>query len=59
MKVDRSKEAFNQLVQDWKGILISDNYGVYVNWINQRHTVPESLRMKSGGLIFIHECFYF
>jgi len=35
---NRSKEAFNQLVEDWKGILISDNYGVYVNWANKRQT---------------------
>ncbi len=25
----RSKEAFNQMIQDWNGILVSDGYGLY------------------------------
>jgi transposase len=32
--LNRSKKAFDQLVDNWKGILVSDNYGVYVNWVN-------------------------
>ena len=47
---NRSKEAFNQLVEDWKGILISDNYGVYVNWINKRQTCLAHLIRKAKGL---------
>lgn len=35
---NRSKLAFDQLVQDWQGILVSDDYGVYVNWVNSRQT---------------------
>lgn len=27
--LNRSKQAFQELVQDWDGILVSDNYGVY------------------------------
>jgi transposase len=46
----RSKQAFNELVQDWQGILISDNYGVYVNWINQRQTCLAHLIRKAKGL---------
>lgn len=34
----RSKEAFLTLVKEWKGILISDGYRVYRNWINLRQT---------------------
>jgi transposase len=34
----RSKEAFLALIGDWKGILISDGYGVYQKWINLRQT---------------------
>jgi transposase len=47
---NRSKEAFNKLVEDWKGILISDNYGVYVNWINQRQTCLAHFTRKAEGL---------
>jgi transposase len=34
----RSKEAFRALVKDWCGILISDGYGVYRDWLGQRQT---------------------
>ena len=29
----RSKEAFAALIDDWAGILVSDGYGVYQNWV--------------------------
>ena len=47
---NRSKEAFNKLVEDWKGILISDNYGVYVNWVNKRQTCLAHYIRKAKGL---------
>ena len=47
---NRSKEAFHKLVEDWKGILISDNYGVYVNWINQSQSCLAHLIRKAKGL---------
>lgn len=34
----RSKQAFLELVDDWKGILVSDNYGLYTSWINRRQS---------------------
>jgi transposase len=34
----RSKEAFFALIDEWKGILVSDGYGVYQDWVNQRQT---------------------
>jgi len=47
---NRSKEAFLQLIDDWKGILISDNYGVYANWVNKRQTCLAHLIRKAKGL---------
>src|SRR5919199_5097194 len=34
----RSKEAFAALIDDWEGILVSDGYGVYQNWVARRQT---------------------
>jgi transposase len=34
----RSKEAFAALIDDWAGILVSDGYGVYQNWVQVRQT---------------------
>ena len=34
----RSKEAFAALIDDWAGILVSDGYGVYQNWVACRQT---------------------
>lgn len=38
MHPKRSKEAFFDLIEDWTGILVSDGYGVYQNWVNRRQT---------------------
>jgi len=35
---NRSKKAFDELIADWNGILVSDTCGVYVNWVNSRQT---------------------
>ena len=47
---NRNKEAFFQLIEDWKGILISDHYGVYVKWVNQRQACLAHLIRKAKGL---------
>jgi transposase len=47
---NRSKQAFEELTADWKGILISDNYGVYVNWVNQRQTCLAHLIRRAKAL---------
>ena len=47
---NRSKTAFDQLVDDWKGILVSDNYGVYVNWINTRQSCLAHYIRKAKAL---------
>jgi transposase len=48
---NRSKQAFEQLVDDWRGILISDNYGVYVKWVNSRQTCLAHYIRKAKALV--------
>ena len=40
----RSKEAFEQLVKDWEGILVSDGYGLYRKWINRQTCLAHLIR---------------
>lgn len=47
---NRSKEAFEQLIGAWVGILVSDNYGVYQKWANQRQNCLAHLIRKAKGL---------
>jgi transposase len=47
---NRSKEAFLELIQDWRGILISDNYGTYRKWIHLRQTCLAHLIRKAKAL---------
>ena len=47
---NRSKEAFLELIQDWRGILISDNYGTYKKWVNLRQTCLAHLIRKAKAL---------
>lgn len=35
---NRSKEAFKSLVKDWEGILVSDGYRLYTDWVGLRQT---------------------
>jgi transposase len=32
----RSRDAFRKLVRHWQGILVSDNFSVYQDWVNKR-----------------------
>ena len=46
----RSKEAFTALIDDWAGILVSDGYGVYQNWVQARQTcLAHLIRSAQGG----------
>jgi len=45
----RSKEAFDQLIQDWDGILVSDSYGLYRKWV-KRQTCLAHLIRKADAL---------
>ena len=40
----RSKDAFNKLVKDWDGILISDGYGLYQKWVNRQTCLAHLIR---------------
>lgn len=31
---NRSKQAFLELIKDWQGVLVSDNYGTYKKWVH-------------------------
>jgi len=46
----RSRKAFEALVENWRGILVSDNYGVYQNWVNRRQLCLAHLIRKATGL---------
>jgi transposase len=47
---NRSKEAFFDLIDDWKGILVADGYGVYQTWVNRRQTCLAHLIRTTRGL---------
>lgn len=47
---NRSKEAFNQLIDTWNGILISDDYGLYRKWVGLRQTCLAHLIRTAKGL---------
>lgn len=40
----RSREAFDKLVEDWDGILISDGYGLYRKWVNRQTCLAHLIR---------------
>jgi transposase len=46
----RSKEAFAALSEDWVGILVSDGYGVYQQWVAQRQTCVAHLIRAARSL---------
>jgi transposase len=46
----RSKEAFAALIDDWAGILVSDGYGVYQNWVARRQTCLAHLIRSARSL---------
>jgi transposase len=46
----RSCEAFNELIRKWQGILASDNYSVYKNWVKQRQSCLSHYIRKARGL---------
>ncbi len=47
---NRSKKAFKRLIENWRGILISDSYGLYRSWVNDRQTCLAHLIRKAIGL---------
>jgi len=47
---NRSAKAFQALIEDWNGILISDGYAVYQKWVNLRQTCLAHLIRDARGL---------
>lgn len=47
---NRSKQACQDLIQDWGGISVSDNYGAYTKWIDLRQTCLAHLIRKTKSL---------
>jgi transposase len=47
----RSQTAFEQLIADWQGILVSDDYGVYQSWRGLRQTCLAHLIRTAKGLV--------
>lgn len=45
----RSREAFHELIGHWQGILVSDNYRVYQNWVNRRQNCLAHYIRKARG----------
>lgn len=46
----RSKKAFLALIENWRGILISDGYNVYQKWVHLRQTCLAHLIRHAKGL---------
>lgn len=47
---NRSRAAFEALVKDWDGILVSDGYRLYCNWVGLRQTCLAHLIRDAKGL---------
>ena len=47
---NRSKAAFRALINDWQGILISDDYAVYQQWTHGRQSCLAHLIREAKGL---------
>jgi transposase len=47
---NRSRKAFESLIGDWQGILVSDGYGVYQQWIHGRQSCLAHLIRRAKGL---------
>lgn len=47
---NRSREAFEKLIGAWSGILVSDDYGIYRKWVNERQSCLAHLIRKASGL---------
>ena len=47
---NRSGKAFQQLIRDWEGILVSDGYSIYCKWVGLRQTCLAHLIRDAKGL---------
>lgn len=47
---NRSREAFKELIGHWHGILVSDNFRVYQNWVEKRQNCLAHFIRKARSL---------
>jgi transposase len=47
---NRTRKAFEALIGEWQGILVSDGYGVYQQWVHGRQTCLAHLIRRAKGL---------
>ena len=50
VQASRSRAAFEALIGRWAGILVSDGYGVYCQWMQARQTCLAHLLRRARGL---------
>jgi transposase len=50
VQASRNKAAFEALIERWAGILVSDGYGVYCQWVHARQTCLAHLLRRARGL---------
>jgi transposase len=50
VQANRNKAAFKALVERWAGILLSDGYGLYRQWLHGRQTCLAHLIRRARGL---------
>jgi transposase len=55
MDPHRSTDAFFALIDEWQGIVVSDGYGVYQDWVHQRQTCLAHLIRTARGLSQRHD----
>jgi transposase len=50
VQASRNKAAFEALIERWAGILVSDGFGVYCQWVHARQTCLAHLIRRARGL---------
>jgi transposase len=50
VQANRNTAAFEALIERWAGILVSDGYGVYCQWVHARQTCLAHLIRRARGL---------
>ncbi len=50
VQAGRAKTAFAALIDRWAGLLVSDGYGVYQDWVPGRQTCLAHLIRRARGL---------
>jgi transposase len=50
VQASQNTVAFEALIERWAGILVSDGYGVYCQWVHARQTCLAHLIRRARGL---------